>query len=45
MRVIIMTDVVYSHVPSHHLFYGGGEPTHSFFALQMIAKEPCQAML
>lgn len=29
MRVIIMTDVVYSHFPSHHLFWGSGKPTHS----------------
>lgn len=44
MRVIIMTDVVYSHFPSHHLFCGGGEPTQSFFALQRTAVEARQAM-
>lgn len=44
MRVIIMTDVVYSHFPSHHLFCGGGKPTHSFFVLQTSAAELCQAM-
>lgn len=44
MRVIIMTDIVYSRFPSHHLFCGGGKPTHSFFALQMSATEQCQAM-
>lgn len=44
MRVIIMTDVVYSHFPSHHLFCGGGKPTHSFFALHTSATEQCQAM-
>lgn len=32
MRVIIMTDVVYSHFPLHHLFCGGGKPSHSFLA-------------
>lgn len=44
MRVIKMTDVVYSHFPSHHLFCGGGKPTHSFFVLQTSATEHCQAM-
>lgn len=44
MRVIIMTDVVYSPFPSHHLFCGGGKPTHSVFVLQMSATELCQAM-
>lgn len=45
MRVIIMTDVVYSHFPSHHLFCGGGKPTHSFFALQMSAAEPSHVII
>lgn len=44
MRVIIMTDVVYSHFPSHRLFCGGGKPTHIFFALQTSAAERCQAL-
>lgn len=41
MRVIIMTDVVYSHFPSHHLFCGGGKPTHSFFS---VTDECCEAV-
>lgn len=44
MRVIIMTDVVYSHFPSHRLFCEGGKPTHIFFALQTSAAERCQAL-
>lgn len=37
MRVIIMTDVVYSHFPLHHLFCGGGERSRSFRCLQTSA--------
>lgn len=36
MRVIIMTDVVYSHFPLHHLFCGGGKPSHSFLAHRQV---------
>lgn len=36
MRVIIMTDVVYSHFHLHHLFCGGGERSQSFVACRQV---------
>lgn len=44
MRVIIMTDVVYSLFPSHHLFCGGGELTHSYLCYRWLLRshaKPC----